>query len=440
MPDPQHPAVTLTATVDALLEAAVTGGSGMYTGRKIVTFKPGAYEAGVRSLAASPSLRAASSADFTDHAVDFATLGDAASLLFPELNVAVMPAAQPGEPVAAMAPAMAVPDSPILAIEPETFVFPAEGDWQSYVQGFAAAAARIAQDLGGMPGAAMRLPAPHEEEAAVAAATWGLVATRATESRFSGAGIKVAVLDTGFDLRHPDFQGRAFTAQSFIAGQAPQDGNGHGTHTTGTACGPKGPVGVPRYGTAFGAPIFVGKVLSDTGGGTTATVLAGMNWAVANRCQVISMSLGADGVAPQTAYTQAGQAALNAGCLMIAAAGNASRRPGFIAPTGAPGNSPTIMSVAALDAHLQVAFFSSGGKVDIAGPGLNVFSSWPMPKRYNTESGTSMATPHVSGAAALWAQSNPTLRGQALWNALVQHARRLPLPAGDVGAGLVQCP
>jgi subtilisin family serine protease len=98
------------------------------------------------------------------------------------------------------------------------------------------------------------------------------------------------------------------------------------------------------------------------------------------------------------------------------------------------------MSVAALDAHLQVAFFSSGGKVDIAGPGVNVFSSWPMPKRYNTESGTSMATPHVSGAAALWAQSNPSLRGQALWNALVQQARRLPLPAGDAGAGLVQCP
>jgi subtilisin len=259
-------------------------------------------------------------------------------------------------------------------------------------------------------------------------------------SQFSGAGIKVAILDTGFDFQHPDFEGRALMQQSFIPGQTPQDGEGHGTHTTGTACGPRGPMGVPRYGTAFGAQIFVGKVLSNTGRGTTATVLAGMNWAVANRCHVISMSVVADGVPPQAAYTQAGQAALNAGCLMIAAAGNASRRPGHIAPTGAPGNSPTIMSVAALDANLQVADFSSGGKVEIAGPGVNVFSSLPLPQRYGTESGTSMATPHVAGAAALWAQSSAGLRGQSLWNALVQHARRLPLPVTDVGVGLVQCP
>ena len=184
----------------------------------------------------------------------------------------------------------------------------------------------------------------------------------------------------------------------------------------------------------------MGKVLSDTGGGTTATVLAGMNWAVANRCEVISMSLGADGIPPQFAYTQAGRAALNAGCLRIAAAGNASRRPGTIAPTGSPGNSPTIMSVAALDANLQVAFFSSGGKVEIAGPGVDIFSSWPLPQRYKTESGTSMATPHVAGAAALWAYSNSALRGQSLWNVLVGHAGHLPNPVTDVGAGLVQCP
>jgi subtilisin len=272
------------------------------------------------------------------------------------------------------------------------------------------------------------------------AATWGLVVTKATTSYFSGRGIKVAVLDTGFEFHHPDFQGRSLTSQSFIAGQTVQDGNGHGLHTTGTACGPRAPMAVPRYGTAFEASIFVGKVLSNTGGGTSATVLAGMNWAVANRCEVISMSLGADGVPPQTYYTQAGQNALNAGCLIVAASGNASRRPGFVAPTGAPGNSPTIMSVAALDMNLQVAVFSSGGKVDIAGPGVNVFSSYPLPKRYETESGTSMATPHVAGAAALWAQSSATLRGRPLWNALVQHARHLPLSAADVGAGLVQCP
>jgi len=108
---------------------------------------------------------------------------------------------------------------------------------------------------------------------------------------------------------------------------------------------------------------------------------------------------------PVPAFTNAGRAALDAGCLMVAAAGNESRRPTVIAPTGSPANSPTIISVAAVDERLNVAPFSNGGKVEIAGPGVNVLSSWIMPKRYNTISGTSMATPHVAGVASLFAQS-----------------------------------
>jgi subtilisin len=278
---------------------------------------------------------------------------------------------------------------------------------------------------------------PYEVEAAVAAATWGLIATRVTSSAYTGQGIRIAMLDTGFDLAHPDFIGRSITPVSFVSGQGPQDGNGHGTHTAGTACGPKAPIGVERYGISGQAHIFVGKVLSNSGSATSATVLAGMNWAVANRCHVISMSLGGPG-GPFAYYTQAGQAALNAGCLIIAAAGNASQRPARIAPTLSPANSPTIMSVAALDANLQVAVFSCGGKIDIAGPGVNVFSSLPMPRRYGTLSGTSMATPHVAGIAALFAQSNAAFRGAKLRSELVRAARRLPFPATDVGAGLVQ--
>jgi subtilisin family serine protease len=180
-------------------------------------------------------------------------------------------------------------------------------------------------------------------------------------------------------------------------------------------------------------------VLTNSGNGTQAQVLAGMNWAIANRCQVISMSLGG-GTAVQPSYTAAGAAALAAGCLIIAASGNASNRPGLIAPTIAPANSPTIVSVGALDSLLRVASFSCGGKVDIAGPGVGVYSSWPRPTRHNTISGTSMATPHVSGCAALWAQSNPGLRGPALRARLIAAARHLPLPPRDVGAGLVQAP
>ena len=149
-----------------------------------------------------------------------------------------------------------------------------------------------------------------------------------------------------------------------------QDLHSHGTHCIGTSCGPKSPAGPsPRYGIAYQASIFVGKVLSNTGSGTQANVLAGMNWAIAQGCQVISMSLGSS--APlNAAYTAAGQAALNSGCLIIAAAGNSCPH-----PTGSPANSPTIMSVASLDKDLRLSSFTQQGKIEIAGPGRDVNSS-----------------------------------------------------------------
>jgi subtilisin family serine protease len=235
------------------------------------------------------------------------------------------------------------------------------------------------------------------------------------------------------DLGHPDFVGRPFVSQTFV-GQPVQDLHSHGTHCIGTACGPKGPAGTtPRYGIAFKAPIFVGKVLSNSGSSVGGSVLAGMNWAIANRCVVISMSLGSQ--APvQAAYTAAGAAALANGCLIVAAAGNAGSN------TGAPANSPTIMAVASLDPSLSPSSFSNFGKIEIAGPGRDVFSSVPRPTRYGVKSGTSMATPHVAGCAALWAETSPNLRGMNLWNKLLATALPLPFPPARVGRGLVQAP
>jgi subtilisin family serine protease len=89
---------------------------------------------------------------------------------------------------------------------------------------------------------------------------------------------------------------------------------------------------------------------------------------------------------------------------------------------------------------LGVAPFSNGGKVEIAAPGVNVYSSYPRPALHNTLSGTSMATPHVSGVASLYAQKSPNFRGRTLWAELQRTARRLHFPASDVGAGLVQAP
>jgi subtilisin family serine protease len=165
-----------------------------------------------------------------------------------------------------------------------------------------------------------------------------------------------------------------------------------------------------------------------------AGILAGMNWAIARRCTVINMSLGGPG-GPHPSYTAAGQSALNNGCLIIAAAGNSG--PG---PTIQPANSPTIMAVASLDSNLRPSSFSCRGKIEIAGPGRDIFSSWPRPTRYKTISGTSMACPHVVGCGALWAETSAALRGLALRNRLLATARPLPFPPSQVGRGLVQAP
>ena len=411
------------------------GHGGLETGRRIVTFQPDALEAGLASIRDVAGSNVAMSSDFDGQDIDVAGTSGADAVVFEELGIAVLDQATE----TGVAEMVADHTSPIATSEPEIFMFPANVDTAEYLRGFGAAAARIYDDLKRGNGDHADSHGSEDPDAMVAGLTWGIGAVRAATSRFSGRGIKIAILDTGLDFRHPDFFGRTIVHSSFIAGQTTQDVFGHGTHCTGTAAGLRAPAGAtPRYGIAYDASIFVGKVLSNTGSGTSASVLAGMNWAVANRCQVISMSLGGGG-GPYAYYTQAGQAALNAGCLIIAAAGNASNRPGVIAPVGAPANSPTIMAVAALDPNLGVAFYSCGGpQVAIAGPGSSVFSTVPMPTRYGVKSGTSMATPHVAGCAALLAQTNAALRGIALRNAVRSLAKPLLRPVTDVGSGLVQ--
>lgn len=435
---------SMSSSIDSLFAAAMErGGDTLETGRYIVTFKEGAEEAGLASLS-SQGLRVADARDFKDQAAVMEDVGDAEAVAFPEIGVALISSE------AAEARSMTVlsseedAESPYASVDPEYFVFAesitrefmrtytekTEKTSGDYLRGFLQAAELIAKEFGvEREGAAL----DEEVEAEVLGATWGMHACKVPPSTRSGLGIRVAVLDTGFNIGHPDFAGRSIVGATFV-GQPVQDLNGHGTHVTGTACGPKTPAGTtPRYGVGYRTPIFIGKVLNNSGGGTTGTVLAGMNWAIANRCPVINMSLGApSGVyAP---YTAAGQAALNNGLLMIAAAGNSA------GPTGSPANSPTIMSVASLDSNLRPSSFSNFGKIEIAAPGRDVFSSWPMPLRYRTISGTSMASPHVAGCAALWAETSPNLRGINLWRKLQTTARRLPFPANRVGAGLVQAP
>lgn len=431
----------VSTSVDELLLAALErDDNSMETGRYIVTLKEGAGEQGAQTFS-TQGMRVADSRDFADQATVLESLGDADALLFSEIGAALVsgPVAQER---GLSAFAEVASDSPIASVDPEYFVFSSAvyeeyaeqtatdgNQTESYLRGFLKAAETISKDLSNGKSALIS----DYEEAQALGATWGLNVCRVPPSVRSGAGIRVAVLDTGFDLGHPDFLGRPIVGQTFV-GQPVQDLHSHGTHCVGTACGPKAPVGTtPRYGIAHRSAIFVGKVLSNTGGSVGGSVLAGMNWAIANRCTVISMSLGGQG-GVQPSFTAAGNAALNNGLLIVAAAGNSN------ASTGFPANSPSIMSVASLGPGLAPSPFSNFGKIDISGPGEGVFSSVPRPARYGTKSGTSMATPHVAGCAALWAETSPNLRGMALWRQLQRTARPLRFPPARVGAGLVQAP
>jgi subtilisin family serine protease len=436
------------------------------TGRSLVLFETGGAKKGMQAVqeAVGVQVVAASGEESAPAA--------GGGILFESLGVAVVDA--PPDQLL-----QTTGDAAILAVEPERIVYalesaqqtqatsngstapplagaapppvmrPAESGGRSaeYLRGYREAVLHLTDTA--VVGEAAAMPAAVIAAVDESQATWGLQVTKVVNCCRTGAGVRLAVLDTGFDLGHPDFAGRSVTTQSFIDGEEVQDGHGHGTHCIGTATGAKCPGVQPRYGIAYEAEIFAGKVLSNAGSGSDTGILAGIEWAVQNKCAVISMSLGAatrPGQRFSRVFERVAKRAQKQGTLIIAAAGNDSQRPGIVNPVGHPANCPSIMAVAAMDVEGAVARFSNsglnpnGGQIDIAGPGVDVHSSWPLPTRYRRISGTSMATPHVAGIAALYAEADPEARGAALGRALTGGAQRLDLPSTDVGAGMVQAP
>ena len=281
--------------------------------------------------------------------------------------------------------------------------------------------------------------------ASLAESTAQVGAPAAWDAGFTGAGVTVAVLDTGADLAHPDLAGQVTKAVSFVPGESASDGNGHGTHTASTVAGTGAASGGVERGVAPGANLIVGKVLSDNGFGEDSWVIAGMEWAAGQGADVISMSLGgwdpSDGTDPMSIAVNELTAAT--GALFVIAAGNT----GMEAMLSAPGAADAALTVGAVDAADQLASFSTMGprygdyglKPDLSAPGVDILAARNGGSEdgeyYQLMSGTSMATPHVAGAAAILAQQHPTWSPSQLKDALMSTSRPVPYTAYQVGAG-----
>jgi thermitase len=222
----------------------------------------------------------------------------------------------------------------------------------------------------------------------------------------AAGGVPVGVVDTGIDSAHEDLRGKVAGCASSVGGVvrpgACADGAGHGTHVSGTI-GAIADDGVGLAGVAFTSPLIVCKALDDDGGGTDADVAACIRWVHDAGAKVISMSLG--GAASRTiaeATRYAWEAGGRGGSVLVAAAGNDGT-----SDVEYPAGRAEVVSVAAVDGEdLATDFSNHNADVELAAPGVDVVSTVPG-NRYAAMSGTSMATPHVSGAAALLWDARP---------------------------------
>ncbi|MGI8588134.1 MAG: S8 family serine peptidase [Chloroflexia bacterium] len=244
-------------------------------------------------------------------------------------------------------------------------------------------------------------------------------------------GITIAVLDTGIATDHPDFAGRIIPGHNFVSNNSDvYDDNGHGTHVSGIASA-AGNNGVGIAGISWQSKILPGKVLNAKGQGSTYDFAQGIRWAADNGARVINISAGAD-FSTETEH-DAIKYARSKGTVIVAAAGNTpDGRPEY------PAGYDEVIAVSASSQRDSVAGFSSyGDYVDLAAPGINILSTWVSNHKtgYMSESGTSMASPMVAGAAALVLSINPNLTPDQVQLLLEETADDIGDPGFDQKSG-----
>jgi len=247
----------------------------------------------------------------------------------------------------------------------------------------------------------------------------------------TGACVRVAVVDTGIDPRHPDL--RVYGGVSYVPGVTSwRDDQSHGTHVAGTIAALWNRRGI--VGVAPNAQLYAVKVLNRQGSGYLSWILNGLVWCYHRGMHVVNLSLGSLANSHSLsdynrAYEQAGRLLRRRGILCVAAAGNSGHtsRP----YVGNPARCLSYMAVAAIDSRRRRAYFSSYGlQVEIAAPGVNIISTIPG-GRYGSKSGTSMAAPHVTGVAALVKRRHPSWHGDRIRVHLWRTALDLGVPGRD---------
>jgi subtilisin family serine protease len=278
-------------------------------------------------------------------------------------------------------------------------------------------------------------------------------APEAWAAGYDGAGATVAILDTGYDPTHPDLLGRVVASENFTDDATVTDGNGHGTHVASTVGGSGAASNGLRKGVAPKTDLMVGKVLSDAGYGSDSWVLAGMVWAVNQGADVISMSLGGDtddGTNPLSLAVN--ELSASSDSLFVIAAGNN----GYNGPSTvtSPGSADAALTVGAVDVNDVMAGFSSRGprfrngalKPEVVAPGVDVTAARAagtelgpvVDDYYTTISGTSMATPHVAGLAAIVKEEHPDWDGERIKSVIANSTVPIANATGfDAGTGRV---